>query len=303
MMNLTTVPFCKPATAWNLNKILTAGLFASAIVLAPVAGKAQEDSSVLATIGDYQITEADIAMAEEDFGDSLAQYPDAQRRTILIDVMINMKLLADAADNSDASDTPEFLRRLQYVRIRALRDLYFQQEIEPYATDERIAAAYNTQIETLPTEVEVHARHILVETEDEAKALVEALNDGADFEELAKEKSTGPSGVNGGDLGYFGEGDMVPEFGNAAFALEVGEISPPVETQFGWHVIRLDDRRDKAPPPLEDVADQVKDVLIRERFAEIIAELKAATEVNIVAVEATEEGAGEVGDEDQPADE
>ncbi len=292
------VTFCKSATTRRLGKVLTAGLFATAILLTPMAGHAEEDDAVVATVGDSQITEADIAMAEQDFSGTLAQYPEAQRRTILIDVMINMKLLADAADNLAISETPEFARRLEYVRLRALRDLYFQEEIEPYVSPEKIAEAYNVQVENAPRATEVNARHILVETEDEAKAIIEALNDGADFEELAKEKSTGPSSVNGGDLGYFGETDMVPEFGIAAFALEVGEISPPVQTQFGWHVIKLEDRREVAPPELSTVADQIEEALIRERFAEVILELKAATTIEIVARDDAETDAG---DEDQPA--
>ncbi len=298
MTNYLPITFCGPAPTRSLGRILTAGLFATAILLTPMVGRAEEDGAVVATIGDSQITEADIAMAEEDFAGTLAQYPEAQQRTILIDVMINMKLLADAADNLEMSKTPEFTRRLEYVRLRALRDLYFQEEIEPYVSAEKIAEAYNTQVMGAPRASEVSARHILVETEDEAKAIVEALNDGADFEELAKEKSTGPSSVNGGDLGYFGETDMVPEFGAAAFALEVGEISPPVKTQFGWHVIKLEDRREVAPPELSAVSDQIKDVLIRERFAEVILELKAATTVEIVA---REDAGSDAGDGDQPA--
>ncbi|MBL4756285.1 MAG: peptidylprolyl isomerase [Rhizobiales bacterium] len=263
---------------------------------------AQEESPVVATIGDLQITEADIALAEADFAGSLEQYPEAQRRTILIDVMINLTLLASAAEASEISQTPEFIRRLNYVRLRALRDLYFEQEIETQITPEAIEAAYQAQIANVPIEVEIHARHILVETEDEAKALVEALEGGADFEELAQEKSTGPSGANGGDLGFFGENDMVPAFGTVAFSLEDGEISAPVQTQFGWHVIKVEERRNKELPALEAVSSQVRDVLIRERFAEVIANLKAASTVTIVPNEA-EAGSddAEAGGEEQPA--
>ncbi len=296
MTNYLPVPFSKSVQVQRLGRVLTAGLFATAILLMPVAGQAEEDDAVVVTIGASQITEADLALAEQDFAGTLEQYPEAQRRTILIDVMINMKLLAGAADNLEISKTPEFARQLDYVRIRALRDLYFQEEIEPYVSPEKIAEAYNNQVLNAPRETEVNARHILVEAEDEANAIVEALNGGADFIELAKEKSTGPSSVNGGDLGYFGETDMVPEFGSAAFALEVGEISPPVQTQFGWHVIKLEDRRDVAPPELSAVSDQIQEVLIRERFAEVILELKAATTIEIVAREETDAGDG-----DQPA--
>ncbi len=302
MLNHSPKPIQNPGPVGVMGKFLKASLLASALIMAPAAVWAQEESAVVATIGDKQITEADMALAEADFAGSLEQYPEAQRRTILIDVMVNLSLLASAAEASDISQTPEFAQRLNYVRLRALRDLYFEQEIESRVTPEAIEAAYSAQIANVPVEVEIHARHILVETEDEAKALVEALEGGADFAELAQEKSTGPSGANGGDLGFFGENDMVPAFGSVAFSLEDGEISAPVQTQFGWHVIKVEERRNKELPALEAVSDQVRDVLIRERFAEVIAALKAENTVTIVPNEAEPEtDDAEAGGEEQPA--
>lgn len=268
--------------------VLGASALVIGLTFAPATIRAQDENQVVAKVGDYEITEADMDLAEEDFSGSLAQYPEQQRRVILLDVMINLKLLADAAEADGMADNPEFQRRLAYARQRTLRDLYFEKEIESQITPEAIEEAYNEQIVGGEAPVEVRARHILVETEDEAKALVEALEGGADFAELAKEKSTGPSGANGGDLGYFGENDMVPEFGQAAFALEVGAISAPVQTQFGWHVIKLEDKREKTPPPIEQVSDQIRDVLLRSRFADLISELKADTPVTIIPREGAE---------------
>ena len=128
-----------------------------------------------------------------------------------------------------------------------------------------------------------YARHILVKTEDEAKAIIKELDDGADFEATAKEKSTGPSGPNGGDLGFFGKGQMVPEFETAAFALDKGSFTKePVQTQFGWHVIKVEDKRPQEKPKFEDVAAQLRQQLIRERYETVMAELKADTPVEIL---------------------
>jgi len=131
---------------------------------------------------------------------------------------------------------------------------------EPLA-EGALQEAYDAQIGAAPAEEEINASHILVKTEEEAKALVEALTGGADFAELAKENSTGPSGPNGGQLGWFGKGQMVPAFEAAALALEVGTVSAPVQTQFGWHVIKLNEKREKPKPPMEAVEKQLLEQL------------------------------------------
>jgi peptidyl-prolyl cis-trans isomerase C len=130
--------------------------------------------------------------------------------------------------------------------------------LQSAVTDAAIEEAYKATYDSADQESEFKAAHILVETEEEAKALVDELNGGADFAALAKEKSTGPSGPNGGALGWFGKGMMVPEFENAVVAMEPGAISAPVKTQFGWHVIKLEETRIKQAPPLEQVRDELR---------------------------------------------
>ncbi|MCL4144383.1 UNVERIFIED_CONTAM: hypothetical protein GTU68_067142 [Idotea baltica] len=135
-------------------------------------------------------------------------------------------------------------------------------------------------VKGFPEQEEVRARHILVEEEETAKEITEALRgDKGDFAELAKEKSTGPSGASGGDLGYFLKGDMVAPFAEAAFALEKGAVSDPVKTQFGWHVIKLEDRRMRKPPAFEELEGQLRQQLMQATAQQIIAEVKEATEV------------------------
>ena len=132
-------------------------------------------------------------------------------------------------------------------------------------------ARYDAEIANFPTETEVSARHILLETEEAAKEVIAELDGGADFAELAKTKSTGPSGPSGGDRGYLGKGRMVPEFEAAAFALEKGAHSAePVKTQFGWHVIKKEDERESQPPSYDQVKDQIRQLVAQEKYLELI---------------------------------
>ena len=145
--------------------------------------------------------------------------------------------------------------------------------------DEAIAAAYDEAYGNLPAEPEFNASHILVETVEEAEALIVALNDGADFAELAKEKSTGPSGPNGGELGWFGLGMMVAPFEEAVLGLEVGQISGTVQTQFGWHVLILNDKRDVPPPALETVIGEITQTLQQVALDGKVNELRVGASV------------------------
>jgi peptidyl-prolyl cis-trans isomerase C len=150
-------------------------------------------------------------------------------------------------------------------------------------TDADVKARYDKEVAATPPEEEVKARHILVKTEEEAKKIIADLDAGKDFLELAKLSSDGPSAEQGGDLGYFTKGRMVPEFEAAAFELKPGEYTKtPVKTQFGFHVIKVDDRRPAAAPPLEQVSDQVRQVLLRERYAALLDEARAEAEVEVV---------------------
>ena len=143
------------------------------------------------------------------------------------------------------------------------------------ATDEEIKAAYAKQVELSPP-LEYKARHILVETQGEAQSLIAELDGGTDFAELAKEKSTGPSGPNGGDLGWFSPNQMVPPFSQAVTKLENGAFTKePVQTQFGWHVILREDSRETAPPTLESVSDMIKQRVEQEKLQKYLEDLRA----------------------------
>ncbi|SDU37827.1 peptidylprolyl isomerase [Stappia sp. ES.058] len=278
-----------PRFAATLQRAAVAFAFASALGLS--GAQAQEPGDTVATVGDSVITEADIAFASQDFSKQLANVPPAQWRQVLTDIVVDMQLMANAAKDAGIDTEDDFERQVEFLTMRALRNAFLVREVENKVTDEQVQAAYDKEFADYAGEDERKARHILLETRDEAEAVIAALEEGGDFAELAKEKSTGPSGSNGGDLGYFARGRMVKEFGEAAFALEVGEFTKePVQTQFGWHVIKVEDARKQPAPELADVRDRLRQDLLRARYAEVMDGLKAKTTIEVVAEEPAAEG-------------
>jgi peptidyl-prolyl cis-trans isomerase C len=221
-------------------------------------------------------------VAIADLNDQFAQLPEDQRRAAALSAVIEIRLLAAEAEKAGLADSDEFTRRLAMLRQRALHSAYIEQEIAAKVTDEAVRARYDKQVAETPATNEVRARHIIVETEDEAKAIIAELDAGGDFEAIAKEKSKDGAAAQGGDLGYFAEGRMVPEFEQAAFALDVGKYSTePVKTQFGWHVIKVEDKRTQQPPAFEQVAEQFRTLLLRETYFERVTALRESASVEI----------------------
>lgn len=246
------------------------------------AQEAITPETVIGTIAGEPITEAEIRYTLQDLESQLGQVPAEQKRFAAMMALIDIKLLADKAEADGVAEGADFERRLNFLRDRALHNSFFENQVVGAITDEEVRDRYDSEIAATPASNETRARHILVETEDEAKAIIVELTGGADFEELAKEKSTGPSGPAGGDLGYFGPGRMVPEFDAAANALDVGAFSQePVKTQFGFHVIKVEDRRPVQPPPFEEVQAQIRSVVLREKYFNLMQGLRGATAVDI----------------------
>ncbi|MBG6201824.1 peptidyl-prolyl cis-trans isomerase C [Labrenzia sp. EL_13] len=254
-----------------------------AMTLGSASLSAAEPGDVVARVGDAEITEADIAFAAQDLGQQLQRFPPNQWRAILLDVVVDMELLAQAARQDGLDQDPDFKNQLEFLELQALRNAYISQKIDSLITDEALKAAYEAEFKDFEGPEEVNARHILVSDKAEAEALIKELDGGADFVELAKEKSTGPSGPNGGDLGYFGKGQMVKPFEDVVFTLEPGEYTKePVETQFGWHVIKLENKRPQEKPAFETVAGDLRQRLIREQYEAKMAELKDAIAVEVL---------------------
>lgn len=240
------------------------------------AAPAKSDpTKVLATVNGVKLTQAEVDQASNDLDPQFSRLPDDQRRLAALAALVDIKVLAEAAKIEKLADSADFKQRLEFLKDRALHNEFFQTAIVNKIGDADVRSRYDKEIAAMPAKNEVRARHILVKTEDEAKAIIKKLEDGAKFEDLAKESSTDGSAEQGGDLGYFSEGMMVPEFEKAAFALDVGGYTKePVKSQFGYHVIKLEDKRQQQPPAFDQVKDQVRSILIRERYIEMVKKLR-----------------------------
>ncbi|NBN66022.1 peptidylprolyl isomerase [Microvirga tunisiensis] len=256
---------------------------ATALTLSATSLSAQQPDDVVARVGDTVITEADIAFAARDLGAELQRFPPAQWRSILTDVLVDMTLLAKEAEKEGLQKDEDFQRQVKFLTTQALRNAYVSQKLEATITEADLKAAYDAELATFKGEEEVRARHILVDTKEAAEKLIKDLDGGADFAELAKANSSDGSAAAGGDLGFFTKGRMVPEFETAAFALEPGKYTKePVQTQFGWHVLKVDEKRIQPAPAFEDVQDGLRNKLMRDRYTKLMTDLKAANKVEIV---------------------
>ena len=234
---------------------------------------------VIARVNGVDIKQSDLALAEEDVGaDMQAASPEAKREH-LISYLADIIMVTQAADKKNLADSPDFKRRLAFLRSKLLMGYELQEEAKTALTDEALKQTYDEAVKSMSGQEEVRARHILVEGEDEAKAILEQLKGGADFAKLAKEKSKDPGAAEGGDLGYFTKDQMVPEFADVAFKMYPGQLSNPVKTQFGWHVIKVEDKRIKQPPEFEKVKDQIEAYLARKAQSDFITKLRQSAKV------------------------
>jgi peptidyl-prolyl cis-trans isomerase C len=243
-----------------------------------------QEAKPVATVNGQAITEEDVRIALDELASGLPQQMDAkQRRDYAIDYLIDLKIVAGQAAKEKLDDTADFRKRLDQTRERLLMETILTREGEKGATDEALRKFYDDTVKTLKTDQEVRARHILVENEAEAKAALERVRKGEDFAKVALELSKDPgSGKEGGDLGWFEKGRMVPEFSEAAFKLEKGQVSDLVKTQFGFHIIKVEDRRDKKPPEFDAVKDQLKRYMTQKAQQDYVLKLREGVKVEKV---------------------
>src|SRR6478609_12078014 len=275
-----TTAFTETKTGLRLGLASLAVTGCLAVVLAaslPV--RAEEANPVLAKVNGAEIRQSDVALAEEELGPSLAQMDPATKKDNVLSFLIDMKIVSKAAEDKKVENTEEFKKRLAFTRNRLLMDSLLATEGKAATTDEAMKKVYDEATKQITGEQEVHARHILVETEDEAKAIKAELDKGADFAELAKKKSKDPGSADGGDLGFFTKDQMVPEFSAVAFALEPGKISDPVKSQFGWHVIKVEEKRSRKAPEFEHFKGQIKTYVSRKAQAYYVTKLREAAKV------------------------
>lgn len=258
------------------------GLLAAALFTLSALPVLADD--VVARVNGKDITTAEVQMATDVFGEQLAQIPEAQRRSMVIDALVDMHVMADAAQAAGVADSPKYKARMAFLEAQALRNTYVEDDLQAKISEDDIKARYEKDIAGYVAPEEVHARHILVKTEEEANAILKELAAGGDFQAIAKEKSQDPgSKANGGDLGFFAKGQMVPEFEAEAFALKPGETSAkPIKTQFGYHIMKVEERRTQPVPALDQVRDQVIQMVERDKYQEALAKMRGEAKIEIL---------------------
>ncbi len=242
----------------------------------------QISEGTVATVDGIAITYNDVSLVEDELMAVYGQLPEEQRFQTLVGYMVNRILASEAAKKAGLENDADVAKIKAFMERKALQDVYIAKMLMERVREEDVTAYYGKEIVNGPVEEELRARHILLDNREAADAIVADLENGADFAALAKERSKGPSGPSGGDLGYFSKQSMVPAFSDAAFKLAAGETSPPVQTQFGWHVIRVEDRRNRPVPPFDQVRDQIYQLLISEAQRDIYDEMRAKASVDIV---------------------
>ena len=248
----------------------------AAMLAAPAHAEANA-GTVAAVVNGEEITLGHVAIAHATLPDQYKQLPPDVLYGAILDQLVNQTLLRQAHGE----------RVPQHVRLsleNERRSLLAAEEVERImmraANEEDVRAAYDERYANAPGGEEYNASHILVETEDEAKSIKAKIDEGADFAETAIESSTGPSGPNGGSLGWFGKGAMVPPFEDAVVDLDVGDVSDPVQTRFGWHVIKLNEKRAKEAPKLEEVQAEIERDLRTNAVESRIEDLTKESEID-----------------------
>src|SRR5438477_10248646 len=273
----TSSSFAKFGMRARLATAATAGL--AMVLLAGLPLRAEESNPVLAKVNGSEIRQSDLALAEEELGPSLAQMDPATKKDNVLSFLIDMRIVAKAAEDKKVENNEDFKKRLAFTRNRLLMDSLLAVEGKAATTDDAMKKVYEEASKQITGEQEVHARHILVESEDDAKTVKAELDKGADFAELAKKKSKDPGASDGGDLGFFTKEQMVPEFSAVAFVLEPGKISDPVKSQFGWHIIKVEEKRNRKAPEFDQVKAQIETYVTRKAQAEYVAKLREAAKV------------------------
>ena len=256
-----------------LARLLTAASLLCFATLSPAMAK------VVAKVNGQDITDDDVKVALDDLGQNLpAQLKGPQRDAYALDYLIDLKLVADQAGKDKLGDSPEFARKVAYLHDKTLMETMLGNVAKASATEEAERKVYDDAAKARKPEQEVHARHILVPTEDEAKAALDRVKKGEDFAKVADEVSKDP-GSQGGDLGWFTADKMVKEFADAAFKLDAGQVSEPVKTQFGWHVIKVEEKRSKPVPSFDEMKEQVEAYLTRKTQQDIITKLREGAKI------------------------
>ena len=263
--------------------VLAVSIYASAPLSAQSTAPAAPIDLVVATVNGEPIMESDIKAFYKNLPPQFQQVPLEQIRSQLIERLIEQAIVANAARQEGYHKRPDVQRQLATVTQSILNDVYIAEKIKAAVTDAKVKDQYQQSIALESKTEEVRARHILMKTKPEAMAVIADIKGGADFAAVAKAKSTGPSGRNGGDLGYFGFKQMVPPFSKVAFALKPGEFTTePVKTQFGWHIIKVEDRRVTGSQNFEQASQKIRQELSQQAYKDTLAGLRAKARIDVM---------------------
>ncbi|MFY9623006.1 MAG: peptidylprolyl isomerase [Rhodoplanes sp.] len=259
---------------------------------APAQPSAAANDPVVAKVNGTEIRQSDLALAEEDVGQNIPAGTPEAKRDWLINYVADMHILAKYAEAHKVPDTADFKQRLAFLRDKALMDLVLRDTGKAAVTNEAMRSVYDEAVKQMADEQEVHARHILFRVadandqnaskaaEDKAKAALARIKKGEDFATVAKALTDDPPGKqDGGDLGYFTKDQMVPEFSEVAFKLDKGQVSEPIKTAFGWHIVKIEDKRKRAAPEFDQVKDQIETFVTRKAQIDLLNKLRAEAKI------------------------
>lgn len=262
-------------------------VFAAAMAASPAVLAQQEE--IVARVDGQDITASELAVAEEMYAQQLGSMPDDARRSVLVDALIDLRIVANEAREKGIAGDEFFKRRMAFLEQQTLRSVFISDQISASVTEEAVRTAYEAQVARMPRVEETRIRHILLDTEEAAAAVIKALNAGEDFATLARERSRDTaSKPKGGDLGFVAAGQSLPEIDAAAAKLQADEYTAePVRSSFGFHVLKVQERRQQPAPEFETVAPQIRQSLQAAEQQRIIGELRAEAQVEKLVPDVT----------------
>jgi peptidyl-prolyl cis-trans isomerase C len=290
--NVLLAPIVEAGAPRRLPAVLAACLAVSLAMTAAAPAQAPAADTVIAKVNGIEIHQSDLNLAEEDIGRDVPGNDEASKRDYLVNYVTDLLLVAQAAEAKKIPDSAEFKQRLAFLRNKALMETVLGQEGKAALTEPALRKIYDDATKNAASEQEVRARHILFRVadpndqaaskaaEDKVKNTIDRIKKGEDFAKLAMALTEDPSGKqDGGDLGYFTRDQMVPEFSEAAFGLEKGQMSGPVKTQFGWHVLKVEDKRMREPPPFDKVRGEIEEYASRKAQTDLVKKLRADAKI------------------------
>ena len=283
----------RKAVLSHLLPLLVIGFVSSAILTPAYAQKVGDaaankgrsgNATVLVKVNGYEITALHVLLARNELGNELRRVPKGQRYPFIINHLVERQLLAQGSIGEKTNESKDFRDRLTYYRDRALRDSYIQTKIVPEVTDEMLREVYEREKKKAEANPRRKARasQIVSASENDAKALHARLKAGEDFAELAKKHSTGEEAASGGDMGFFFPEEMVPNFATAVFNLKQGELSAPIQTQFGWHIVKLEEFQIEPVKPFEELKIGLKQIVVQQNVAKKINEFRDRSKIEFI---------------------